>query len=442
MSTPTTPPESGGTDTVVVVGGEDWDEVVTAAAEAQPGERIVVNMGPQHPSTHGVLRLILEIEGETITEARCGIGYLHTGIEKNLEYRTWTQGVTFVTRMDYLSPLFNETVYCLGVEKLLGVTDDIPERATVIRVMMMELNRISSPPGRAGHRRDGAGLHGRDVLRVPRARADPVDLRDDHRAADEQLLRPARRGGDGPARGRHPADPRHAHADAEAVEGPRRPAQRELHLEGPHPGHRLSGPGRMHGTRHHRPGAALHRTPARPARGAAVLRVRDLRFRRHHRRRMRRVWPVPDQGQGDARVAEDHRAVRREAREVGRRTREHRGQEAGLARRPEAGARRAGQLTGAHREDHGPLDGGVDPPLQARHRGHPGPARTGLRRGGVAARRARRAHGLRRRHPALPGALPRPVVHEPAGGGRHVRGRHGRRRHLRGRVHRPGDGRR
>ena len=71
-------------------------------------------MGPQHPSTHGVLRLILEIEGETVTEARCGIGYLHTGIEKNMEYRTWTQGVTFVTRMDYLAPMFNETAYCLG----------------------------------------------------------------------------------------------------------------------------------------------------------------------------------------------------------------------------------------------------------------------------------------------------------------------------------------
>jgi NADH-quinone oxidoreductase subunit D len=107
-------------------------------------ERIVVNMGPQHPSTHGVLRLILELEGETVTEARCGIGYLHTGIEKNLEYRTWTQGVTFVTRMDYLSPFFNETAYCLGVEKLLGITDQIPERAQVIRVMMMELNRVSS----------------------------------------------------------------------------------------------------------------------------------------------------------------------------------------------------------------------------------------------------------------------------------------------------------
>ena len=132
-------------DRVVTVGGQDWEEVVAAAREsAVAGERIVVNMGPQHPSTHGVLRLILEIDGETITEARCGIGYLHTGIEKNLEYRNWTQGVTFVTRMDYLSPFFNETAYCLGVEKLLGVTDDIPERASIIRVMLMELNRISS----------------------------------------------------------------------------------------------------------------------------------------------------------------------------------------------------------------------------------------------------------------------------------------------------------
>ncbi|KQY32439.1 MULTISPECIES: NADH dehydrogenase (quinone) subunit D [Nocardia] len=128
---------------VVTVAGQDWDqvsEVIDGGAE----ERIVVNMGPQHPSTHGVLRLILEIEGETVTEARCGIGYLHTGIEKNLEFRNWTQGVTFVTRMDYLSPFFNETAYCLGVEKLLDITEQIPERATVVRVLLMELNRISS----------------------------------------------------------------------------------------------------------------------------------------------------------------------------------------------------------------------------------------------------------------------------------------------------------
>ena len=129
--------------TVYSVTGGDWDDLITEIGATQD-ERVVLNMGPQHPSTHGVLRLILEIDGETVTEARCGIGYLHTGIEKNMEFRTWTQGVTFVTRMDYLSPFFNETAYCLAVEKLLGITDQIPERASVLRVMLMELNRISS----------------------------------------------------------------------------------------------------------------------------------------------------------------------------------------------------------------------------------------------------------------------------------------------------------
>ena len=127
--------------TVFAVTGGDWDSLVTEIGQAKE-ERVVVNMGPQHPSTHGVLRLVLELEGETVTEVRCGIGYLHTGIEKNTEYRSWTQGVTFVTRMDYLSPIFNETAYCLGVEKLLGI--EAPERANQIRVMMMEFNRISS----------------------------------------------------------------------------------------------------------------------------------------------------------------------------------------------------------------------------------------------------------------------------------------------------------
>ena len=129
------------------VGGQDWDEVVAAADEiADDGseEHLIVNMGPQHPSTHGVLRLILTLDGETVTEVRPVIGYLHTGIEKNMEFRTWTQGVTFCTRADYLSPLFNEAAYCLAVEKLLGITDQIPERASVLRVLMMELNRISS----------------------------------------------------------------------------------------------------------------------------------------------------------------------------------------------------------------------------------------------------------------------------------------------------------
>jgi NADH-quinone oxidoreductase subunit D len=123
------------------VTGQDWESIDASAVE---GDRIVVNMGPQHPSTHGVLRLILEIDGETVLDCRPGIGYLHTGIEKNMEYRTWTQGVTFCTRMDYVAPFSNEAVYVAAVEKLLGITDDIPEKAQVLRVLMLELNRISS----------------------------------------------------------------------------------------------------------------------------------------------------------------------------------------------------------------------------------------------------------------------------------------------------------
>ena len=125
---------------VYTVTGGDWDEVVAGAQSGE--ERIVVNMGPQHPSTHGVLRMVLELEGELVTQSRVVIGYLHTGIEKNTEYRNWTQGTTFVTRCDYLSPFYNETAYCLSVERLLDV--EVPDRAQVIRVLMMELNRISS----------------------------------------------------------------------------------------------------------------------------------------------------------------------------------------------------------------------------------------------------------------------------------------------------------
>jgi NADH-quinone oxidoreductase subunit D len=121
--------------------GGDWDAVL-GGSDPIAEERLILNMGPQHPSTHGVLRLVVELEGETVTDARVVVGYLHTGIEKNTEYRTWTQGVTFLTRADYLSPIFNETVYCLGVEQLLGV--EAPPRAQLMRVLLMEINRISS----------------------------------------------------------------------------------------------------------------------------------------------------------------------------------------------------------------------------------------------------------------------------------------------------------
>ena len=119
-----------------------FDPTDASPAEDLRQETMIVNMGPQHPSTHGVLRLLLELDGETVVSCRPIVGYLHTGIEKNCEYRTWQQGVTFVTRADYLSPFFNELAYCLAVERLLGT--EAPPRAQVIRVMVCEMNRIAS----------------------------------------------------------------------------------------------------------------------------------------------------------------------------------------------------------------------------------------------------------------------------------------------------------
>jgi NADH-quinone oxidoreductase subunit D len=110
--------------------------------EVSDEEITILNMGPQHPSTHGVLRLQLELEGELIRRAKPVVGYLHTGMEKTAETLTFMQGPTNVTRMDYLSPFFNELVFSLATEALLGL--DVPPRAQAIRILMTELNRISS----------------------------------------------------------------------------------------------------------------------------------------------------------------------------------------------------------------------------------------------------------------------------------------------------------
>src|SRR3974390_3011502 len=103
---------------------------------------MVLNMGPQHPSTHGVLRVLLELDGENVIKAIPDLGYLHTGIEKSCEDKTYSQAITLTDRMDYLNPLGNNLVYCLAVEKLLGLA--VPKRAQYVRVMMVELQRISS----------------------------------------------------------------------------------------------------------------------------------------------------------------------------------------------------------------------------------------------------------------------------------------------------------
>jgi NADH-quinone oxidoreductase subunit D len=112
-------------------------ETATGAAKT-----MVLNMGPQHPSTHGVLRVALELDGETVVKADPDLGYLHTGIEKSCEHKTYSQAITLTDRIDYLNPLGNNLVYCLAVEKLLGL--EIPKRAQYIRVLMVELQRISS----------------------------------------------------------------------------------------------------------------------------------------------------------------------------------------------------------------------------------------------------------------------------------------------------------
>jgi NADH-quinone oxidoreductase subunit D len=119
---------------VAALGDEDVTEDQT----------MILNMGPQHPSTHGVLRLMLELEGETVLRSKPVIGYLHTGMEKTGETLTYLQGPTNVTRMDYAAPLFNELVFSQATETLLGIDEDIPPRAQWIRMLLCELNRMSS----------------------------------------------------------------------------------------------------------------------------------------------------------------------------------------------------------------------------------------------------------------------------------------------------------
>ncbi|MGI8764453.1 MAG: NADH-quinone oxidoreductase subunit D [Ilumatobacteraceae bacterium] len=107
-------------------------------------QTMVINMGPQHPSTHGVLRLMLELRGEEVLRCKPVIGYLHTGMEKQAEQLSYLQGGTNVTRMDYASPLSNELVFSMAVEELLGISNDIPERAQWMRMLLVELNRMAS----------------------------------------------------------------------------------------------------------------------------------------------------------------------------------------------------------------------------------------------------------------------------------------------------------
>ncbi len=400
------------------VAGGDWDELVTNDEDRGSNEQIVVNMGPQHPSTHGVLRLVLTLEGETVTDVRASIGYLHTGIEKNLEYRTWTQGTTFVTRADYLTPIFNETAYCLSVERLLGIEDKLPERAKLIRVLLLELNRIASHLG-------GIGPFGLELgattifLQGVRMRENVLDLFEliTGLRMNHAFIRPGGVAQDLPAGG------------IEAIRDFLRKA-----------------PGWIHDLR-----TLIDANPVFKARtqgiayldleGCMALSVTgpilratglpwDLRKSQPYLDYETYEFDVPTVDTCDTYgrylvrmaemrgVAAHHRAVPGPAggpRERAERPLDDPGREDRLARQAVARPGRPRTVARAHRAHHGPVHGGPHPSLQAGDRGLPGAGGPGLRADRVAQGRDRLPRRQRRRNAAVPRAPARPLVPPLAG---------------------------
>ena len=162
---------------------------------------MVLSMGPQHPSTHGVLQVITEIEGEVITKASPEIGYLHTGIEKSAENLFWSQASTVIERMDYLSPLTNALCYYLAVEKLLQIDKDIPVRAQRVRVLAQRAVARCVALRMAGHRRNRSWRTDAVLLLLRPARANPRPVRGVRRRAHAPELHPRRRAARRSARG-------------------------------------------------------------------------------------------------------------------------------------------------------------------------------------------------------------------------------------------------
>ena len=310
-------------------------------------------MGPQHPSTHGVLRLILELEGETVTEARCGIGYLHTGIEKNMEFRSWVQGVTFCTRMDYLSPFYNEATYSLGVERLLDIEDDIPEKAQVMRVLLMELNRISSHL--VAIATGGMEIGALTVMTIGfRERELVLDLFEliTGLRMNHAFIRPG-----GVAQDMPPGALDQIR-DFMALMKKRLPEYAALCNANPIFKGRLVGVGHLDlagcmalGLT----GPVLRSTglPWDLRKIAALLRLRGLRLRGPHLGHLRRLRPVPDPSRRDVGVAEDRRAGRRAARRARGCAGDGRRQEDRLAQPARGRHRRHGQQPRPHPAHHG-----------------------------------------------------------------------------------------
>ncbi len=222
-------------------------------------------MGPQHPSTHGVLRLILEIDGETVTETRAGIGYLHTGHREEHGVPDVDPGRHVLhphglpdadVPGDGLLPRRREAARRHRPDPRAGQRDPGPDDGADPDLLA---------PGGAGHRRHGDGRDDRHDGRLPRARADPRGDRADHRPADEQRLHPSGRRLAGHPERRDRPDPRHGPGGPQGRPRARAAAAGEPDPQGPHRRRRLPRPHRLHRPRHHRPGAAGDRPAARPA---------------------------------------------------------------------------------------------------------------------------------------------------------------------------------
>ena len=269
-------------------------------------QTMIINMGPQHPSTHGVLRLMLELEGETVLRTKPIIGYLHTGMEKTGEDLTYLQGPTNVTRMDYAAPLFNELAFSMTTEKLLGIDGDIPERAQWIRMLLTELNRMTSHLLFLATNGMDIGavsmmIYGwRDREEGLRVLEAITGLRMNH-----NYIRPGGVAADLPpgwrdevleVHRRHAGEPRRV----------RRAAHGPADLPGAPAGRRRDHRPGGHRARRHRADPAVHGRALGPAPGHPVpaLRRRGVRRRRGRLRRLLR--PLRDPPQRDPRVDPHH----------------------------------------------------------------------------------------------------------------------------------------
>ena len=339
-------------------------------------------MGPQHPSTHGVLRLVLELDGETVVSVSPTIGFLHTGIEKTAEQKKWQQVIPLVERMDYLGAQSNSLAYCLSVEKLLGL--EVPQRVKDIRVLIAELQRISSHLVWFGTHGMEIGAITGDALRVPRARDHDEPERDAGRVPLLPELHPGRR----PARG-HPARLQGSGDARSSIGFPGKLDEYEtLHhqepdLARPHPRRRHHHAGRLQRLGAVRADRPRRRRRLRRAPRLPLLGLRDLQVRRHRRQQRRRLRPL-------------HHARRRDARErqdlpPGARAHRAGGRLAGG--RPQD--RAAAQGRGLHR------DGSADSALPDLLAGLQRAGRRRLRAGRRAARRARLLRGVGRLEPAV-----------------------------------------